>query len=138
MLVLVGCASKESSRKAEKCTDLFMRSLKPRSAVRRAQFRHYVAVTYCDRFAREGWVYDDRALSIDAQRWLTNGARCATGTEGGSTRTIPCEVVENGMMDCAMLRFVRRREVRAYIAELQRRESVSCEDGTPLTALGVP
>jgi hypothetical protein len=108
------------------------------SQATQAQLRHYAEVTYCNRFAREGWVYEDGALSIDAQRWLARGASCAAGTEGGTTRTIPCEVVENGIMDCAMLHFVRRREVRSYIAELERRGNVSCDDGTPLTALGVP
>jgi hypothetical protein len=139
VLALTGCGSKAAASRAEACTNRFMDVVNQNDPrVTKAQLRHYVEVTYCNRFAREGWIYEDGALSIDAQRWLVDGARCSTSTTGGSTRTIPCEVVENGVMDCAMLRFVRRREVQAYIAELQRHESVTCDDGTPLTALGVP
>jgi hypothetical protein len=139
VLALTGCGSKATASRSEACTNRFLDvANKSDAQATQAQLRHYVEVTYCNRFAREGWVYKDGALSIDAQRWLIHGARCAAGTAGGSTRTIPCEAVENGTIDCAMLRFVRRREVRAYIAELQRHESVSCDDGTPLNALGVP
>jgi hypothetical protein len=120
-----------------------MRAVKPEpSRAKRALIRHYVVVTYCARFAREGWVYDDGALSIDAQRWLVNGARCATSTPAGKTRTVPCEQLDAGqeprMIDCGMLRFVRRSEVRKYIAALQRRGPIHCDQGTPLAALGVP
>jgi hypothetical protein len=139
VLALTGCGSKASTGRAEACTNRFLDAVNQNDPqVTKAKLRRYVEVTYCNRFARKGWVYDDGALSIDAQRWLVHGARCATSTEGGSTRTIPCEVVEIGTMECAMLRFVRRREVRAYIVEVQRHGSVSCDDGTPLSALGVP
>jgi hypothetical protein len=87
-------------------------------------------------------VYDDGALSVNAQRWLARGGSemCATATPGGKTTTIPCEQPRAGEepIDCAVLRFVRRSEVRKYIAELQRRGSVRCDNGTPLAALGVP
>ena len=76
-------------------------------------------------------------MSIDAQKWLVHGARCAASTGGGTT-TIPCEAVENATMDCGMLHYVRRTEVRAYIAELERRGPVSCDDETLLGNLGVP
>jgi hypothetical protein len=120
-----------------------MRAVKPApSPATRAQVRHYVVVTYCGRFAREGWVYDDGALSVAAQRWSVNGARCATSRPRGKTRTVPCEQLDAGqeprIIDCAMLRFVRRAEVRKYIRELQRQGKVRCDDGTPLGALGVP
>ena len=100
--------------------------------------RRYVLRTYCRRFAANGWVYADGALSIKAQTWLVQGARCATSSTSGRTQTIPCQAVEDGVMDCGMLRFVRRREVRAYIAKLERRGPVSCDEGISPAALGVP
>ncbi len=89
VLVLVGCSSKETSAKAEKCTDLITRSAKPTPSLSQAQARRYVKKTYCDRFAREGWVYDDGALSIDAQEWLDHGGKevCATQTPSGPAAT---------------------------------------------------
>jgi hypothetical protein len=37
---------------------------------------------------------------------------------------------------CAVLHYVRRDEVRAYIRKLERSQSVSCDDGTPPDKLG--
>ena len=100
--------------------------------------RHYVSVTYCDRFARNGWVYADGALSIAAQRWLLRGGRCATATPGGTAKTVPCESLRSPgePIECAMLHHVRKSEVRTYVAGLPR--DTRCDDGTPLDALGVP
>jgi hypothetical protein len=141
-LAFAACGSSGSAKLAEKCTDrLVARAVKSGDTrAMKAQLRRYASVTYCDRFARKGWVYADGALSIDAQRWLDHGARCATSSPGGKTLTVPCvDTTENPrLIDCAMLHFVRRSEVQGYVAELQRRGNVSCDDGTPLTALGVP
>jgi hypothetical protein len=142
--VLAGCGSKGTATRADKCTDRILRKSAPvRLPVTKAQVRHYIAVTYCDRFAQKGWVYGDGALSIDAQRWLDHGSRerCATAGASGETvtTTIPCPVIAvPRTIDCAMLRFVRRSEVRTYLTQLERRESVACDDKTPLAALGVP
>jgi hypothetical protein len=106
--------------------------------------RRYVAVTYCQPFVRKGWVYDDGSLSIKAQLWLVHGTResCVTSTPGGSSKTVPCATLATGneprAIDCAILRFVRRAEVRTYLTRLGRRGSVQCEDGTALADLGVP
>jgi len=144
VLALTGCSSNESSARAEKCTDLFMQSMRLHSQGRQAWARHYVEVTYCNRFAREGWVYPDGALSIDAQRWLVRGGRevCVSESAGGGASTVPCEQLDARespkVIDCAMLERTRRSEVRTYIAELQQDGLVACDDGTPLDALGVP
>ena len=143
-LGLAACGSRGNASLAEKCTDRFVaRAVKKPgdTPATRAAIRQYAAVTYCDRFARKGWVYADGALSIDAQRWLDHGAseRCATTGPSGKTMTTPCIAVEvPRIIDCGMLHFVRQSEVRTYLAELQRRGRVVCDDATPLTALGVP
>jgi hypothetical protein len=102
--------------------------------------RRYVKQTYCARFEQHGWIYDDGALSIAAQKWLDSGGRCATGSEGTATRTVPCEQVtrDDSTLDCALLHHVRRTEVIAYVAALGRKRVVRCDDGTPLKELGVP
>jgi hypothetical protein len=117
-----------------------MLRLAPREGpkVSKAVLRDYVLRAYCRRFAANGWVEADGAMSIDAQKWLVRGRRCATSSSGGATATVPCEVVENGLIDCGMLHYVRRSDVRAYISELERAGPVSCDDDTPLTQLGVP
>src|SRR5206468_6992996 len=106
-----------------------------------AQLRRYVLHTYCSRFARKGWVYADGALSLDAQHWLVSGTQeqCATTDTAGRTTTTPCVHTEvPRLIDCGMLHYVRRSEVRAYIAKLQNEASVTCDDDTSLAKLGVP
>lgn len=106
------------------------------------QVRRYAKDTYCAPFEQNGWVYEDGALSIAAQKWLDNGGKCATASEGKPTRTVPCEQTNRGtatrIIDCVLLHVVRRTEVVAYLAELQRDGDVHCDDGTPLEELGVP
>jgi len=68
---LAACRSSGNASRADKCTDRILQKSAPvHFPVTKAQVRHYIAVTYCDRFARKGWVYADGALSIDAQHWL--------------------------------------------------------------------
>jgi hypothetical protein len=141
-LGLAACGSSGNASLSAKCTDRLVARAERLGRVgsKKAEVRRYARVTYCDRFARKGWVYADGALSIDAQHWLEQGARCSTSTPGGKTVTTPCvDPRENPrLIDCGMLHFVRRREVRTYVAELQRSVTVICDDHTPLTALGVP
>ena len=103
--------------------------------------RRYARVTYCGRFEKKGWVYEDGALRIAAQTWLDEGRTCATGREGEPARTVPCEPERRGgvrIIECALLRVVRRSEVVAYIAQLRKSEPVACDDGTAIGELGVP
>ncbi len=138
-LALAGCGSGAAEGRAGKCADLMTRlAPETHTQVSQKELRAYALRAYCRRFARNGWVYPDGAMSIDAQKWLVGGMRCATSTGAGGTTTVPCEVVEDAAMDCAMLHYVRRAEARAYIAELERRGPVSCDDGTPPADLGVP
>jgi hypothetical protein len=99
--------------------------------------RRYAEDTYCGEFERNGWIYEDGALSIAIQKWLKEGGTCETASPGKPPRTIPCE--EAGPIDCALLHHVRRSEVTDYIEELRRRVgAVECDDGTPVQELGVP
>lgn len=105
------------------------------------EVRRYARDTYCAPFERNGWVYEDGALGIAAQKWLDGGRACesATGSATGPTRTVPCaQASRDAAIDCALLRHVRRTEATAYVAELQRDGNVRCDDGTPLGELGVP
>jgi len=98
--------------------------------------RSYVQRTYCDRFAKHGWVYEDGTLSIKAHLWLMNGYACSEGSsDGGPTRTVACDPSYESY-ECGLLHFVRRAEVRAYLAKLTEKHHVVCDDGTPLDKLG--
>ena len=96
--------------------------------------RSYIERTYCDRFARNGWVYDDGTLSIKAHLWLMNAGQCSEST-GGAWVTVPCKPSYDPL-ECALLHFVRKAEAQAYIEELTKTHRVSCDDGTPLGELG--
>jgi hypothetical protein len=103
--------------------------------------RRYVRRAYCGRFAKNGWVYEDGALRIAAQTWLDHGGACARGGEGEAATTVPCEPERRGgvrMIECALLRVIRRNEVVDYIEQLRREGPVECDDGTPIGELGVP
>ena len=104
----------------------------------RAQARRYVKTTYCARFEKRGWIYDDGTLSIGAQVGQSGSEICSS--LGGETRTVSCEELrrrdQHVVLDCGLLHIVRRSEVRKYVEELQRNHEVSCDDGTPLDKLG--
>ena len=139
LLVLPGCSSGEkkttqTDSRVERCTRRFLDRIGGD-----AKIRSYVQRTYCEPFARKGWVYADGMLSIDAHLSVLNGSACTsvTSTPGGPKTTIPCDPrAETNPLDCAVLHYVRRNEVRAYIHKLERSHTVSCDDGTPLDELG--
>jgi hypothetical protein len=151
LVVAAGCGSSASESKTdearvERCTErLFERArFDESSEASREWTRRYIERTYCARFEREGWVYGDGALRIDAHLWLESGYACAAATAepGGETRTVPCAELDEGqgppVLDCAILHHVRRSEVRAYVAELKGdSRPVECDDGAPLDELGV-
>jgi hypothetical protein len=130
-----------TATRINKCVDRLL-SRSTTSGGSEQQVRRYVKDTYCAPFAQNGWVYEDGALSIAAQKWLDNGGKCATASEGKPARPVPCEQTNRGIatrsIDCALLHVVRRTEVVAYLAKLQRGGDVHCDDGTPLEELGVP
>jgi hypothetical protein len=142
--ILAGCGTSDSEQRdarISKCVDRALRHATT-SGGNEQQARRYIKDTYCARFERNGWVYEDGALSIAAQTWLDDGGRCATASAGKPARTVPCEKANRdtatGTIDCALLHDVRRTEVIAYVAELQREGDVQCDDGTSLEELGVP
>ena len=133
--------STAAAARINKCADRLL-SRSATSGGSEQQVRRYAIDTYCAPFEQNGWVYEDGALSIAAQKWLDNGGKCATSSETEPTRTVPCERTNRDattrIIDCALLHHVRRTEVMAYVAELQRDGDVHCDDGTPLEELGVP
>jgi hypothetical protein len=145
LLALAGCTSGEKKAaqseakvapRVQRCTQRVLDRVGRESG---AETRTYVESTYCAPFARKGWVYADGTLSIDAHLYLLTAGTCAeeTSQPGGSTTTIPCDPADMlDPLDCAILHYVRRNEVRAYIRKLERSQSVSCDDGTPLDKLG--
>jgi hypothetical protein len=102
--------------------------------------RRYVRDTYCRRFGQQGWIYGDGALKLAAQ--LSSGGTCAEGVVGQPAKVGPCKVERSSSgvltIDCGMLRFVRRSEVRNYLRRLQADGPVACEEDIPLAKLGVP
>ena len=133
LVALAGCganAGEGESSRADRCTDRLLAGAESTRAARR-----YVRNTYCELFASRGWVYEDGALSVDAQRWVVQGGSesCESATESGQGETVRCE--ESNVIDCALLHHVRRSEVREYLATLGR--DVECDDET-LEQLGVP
>ena len=143
VVALAGCGSKsgEAGRgpsRVERCVDRFFDHVRPEDLATTGTegARRYIRVTYCERFESRGWVYDDGALSIAAQRWLEDAGSESCGSD--HSETAPCKELEPRdepeVIDCAMLRQVRRSEVRAYIQQLPR--DVVCDDGTPVEQLG--
>jgi hypothetical protein len=144
LLALAGCSSGENraaqtdakvSSRVERCTERILDRIGGG-----AEVRSYVDRTYCGPFARKGWVYADGTLSIDAHLYLLNGNACSemTGTPNGHLTTIPCDprAALLDPLECALLHYVRKDEVRAYIRQLKRSQSVTCDDGPPLDKLG--
>ena len=133
--------ARAATARINKCVDRLL-SRSTTSGGSEQLVRRYAKDTYCAPFEQNGWVYADGALSIAAEKWLDNGGTCATSSDGKPPRTVPCEQTNGNtgtrVIDCALLHVVRRAEVMAYIADLQRDGDVRCDDGTPLSELGVP
>ncbi len=125
-------APASASSTVERCTERLLANadVEELSESEREAVRRYAEQTYCARFAERGWVYDDGTLSIEAHKWLEEGGEehCMEAVEEGQpakpARTVPCEqFADEGQAiigDCALLRHVRRSEVRRYLEELSR------------------
>jgi hypothetical protein len=140
VVIAAACGTDETgaSDRVELCIDRLLSNARNASAAT-DEARAYVRKTYCETFVANAWVYADGALAIDAQRWLDEEASCAVGSEGEPTRTVPCgEINDPARADCAVLRHVRRDQVRAYIEDRGGEKRFACEDRTPITELGVP
>jgi hypothetical protein len=136
-----GAEASSAAARISKCVDRLL-TASTASGGSEQQVRRYIRDTYCALFEQNGWVYEDGALSIAAQKWLDKGGSCATGSDSEPTRTVHCEQTNRDratrIIDCALLHHVRRGEVIAYVAALRRDGDVQCDDGTPLDELGVP
>ena len=144
LLALAGCGGEEkaaqptveASPRAERCTQ---RILDRVSGDNGPEARAYIDRAYCVPFDRKGWVYADGRLSIAAHLYVLNSGVCeeVTGSSGGSTTTTECDPADLlDPLECAVLHYVRKDEVRTYLRKLERKQSVSCDDGTPLDKLG--
>jgi hypothetical protein len=136
-----GQASSAANSRVERCVDRLMEHASTQGLPNKEIARRYIRRTYCVRFEGEGWVYEDGALSIAAQTWLDNGGTCTTGGAGEPAKTVPCEPERRGgkrIIECALLRVIRRSEVRDYIEQLRTKGPVECDDGTAIGELGVP
>ena len=138
LLALAGCSSgdrkaAQTDSSVKRCTQRFLDRIGGD-----AKIRSYVQRTYCAPFARKGWVYPNGTLGIRAYLSTLNGGACAAGSSNadGSTTTIPCDPRPLYPLDCAVLQYVRRNEVSAYLHKLERSHTISCDDGTPLDKLG--
>jgi hypothetical protein len=139
-----GEASAQAATRVERCTDRFLERVDPQDFANttEAEIRRYVEISYCLRFEKQGWVYDDGTLSIDAYTKLVESGseECTQAESGEEARTVPCEELDQGdapqVLDCAILHHVRRAEVRKYVRELRRSREVTCDDGTPLHKVG--
>lgn len=139
--------SPAANSRVERCVDRLLEHATTQDLPDKEIARRYVRNTYCARFEEEGWIYEDGALRIAAQTWLEDGGTCArggAGEPGGAgkpTATVPCEPERRGgvrMLECALLRIVRRSEVSDYIDQLRTKGAVECDDGTAISELGVP
>jgi hypothetical protein len=133
-----GAEPEPGAARVDRCTERFLDGIESEGLPEddREAARRYVERTYCSRFEREGWVYEDGTLSIDAHVWATvEAGQCAAGAVGEDPVTVPCE--EGDLLDCAILHHVPKEEVRAYVEGLGRSGRVECDDGTPVHELGV-
>jgi hypothetical protein len=144
LLALAGCGGErkaaqptvEASPRAERCTQ---RILDRVSGDNGEEARAYIDRAYCVPFDRKGWVYPDGTLSIDAHLYVLHSGVCAEGSSnpGGSTTTTACDPADLlDPLECAVLHYVRKDEVRRYLRKLKRTQTVRCDDGTPLDKLG--
>jgi hypothetical protein len=140
-LLLTACSSGEgtqvtadatSSSRSKQCTQRILAGIK---RDRSPMVQSYVQRTYCDQFAKHGWVYEDGTLSIKAHLWAVHGGICREGTAAGPMVTVPCKPSFDPL-ECALLHFVRRAEAQAYIHQLTKSHRVTCDDGTPLDKIG--
>jgi hypothetical protein len=142
MLLLSGCGTERSSTaesRIERCIDRLVQHADTRKLSVEV-LRRYARNAYCARFEQRGWIYDDGALSIRVQTVMKGHEACAVARPGESPRTVPCQELSQGRtrIECALLRYVRRSEVTAYLERLESKGGVECDDGTPLSELGVP
>ena len=147
-VALTGCGSHAHSATPEPTNSLvdrcvarlFAGSYAP--AASKELIRRYVRDTYCRRFGQEGWIYEDGALKIAAQQWLVSGGTCGEGVAGQPAKVVPCKLVRSSTgvltIDCGLLRFVRRSEVRNYLRPMQAGGPVACDEGISVAKLGVP
>ena len=120
-----GAEASQPTDGVEACVDrlLSRAEAKYREGPLRRQARRYARKTYCEPFARRGWVYRNGTLKIDAFRWLVSGRGGPGLPKAGDT------------IDCALLHHVPKAEVQAFLDEVSAR-GAHCDDGTPLAELG--
>ena len=94
-LLLTACSSGDGrkaitdatpSSRSKQCTARLLAGIKGN---RGPIVQRYIQRTYCDRFARHGWVYEDGTLSIKAHLWVMNGYTCSEDSRAPADRRSP-------------------------------------------------
>ena len=130
---------------AEACTERLLERADPEPASVReeAVARAYVDSTYCTPFDRRGWVNENGTVDIQAHLFVQQGgsSSCEVAVPRGAPKEVSCDHLRADVpmtLDCALLHVVPRAQVAAYVRGFERRQRIGCDDGTPLSALGVP
>jgi hypothetical protein len=133
-----GAEAEPGAARVDRCTERFLDGIESDGLPEdeREVTRRYVERTYCSRFEQEGWVHEDGTLSIDAYTGSYE-AECGESRAGEEPVTVPCDELEDNVLDCAILHHVPKEEVRAFVEGLGRTGRVECDDGTPVHELGV-
>jgi hypothetical protein len=131
--IVVPTQGGQASGRVGRCTERLMRVAEagdyPRAALER-----YAERIYCRPFDEHGWVYPNGTFKLAA--YTQTGTCSSQSAGGGPSRRGRCDRIENGVLDCGLLRFVRRPEAQRYIEKLRRRGPVECDDKTPLKKVG--
>jgi hypothetical protein len=137
-LTACGTTEEKAARESRLVAKCVQRMMERTDGPRTRLVQDYVRRTYCDPFAKRGWIHTDGTISIRAHEWVLESWSCER-VEGMTTT--PCDsraLQEAPLLECALLHVVPRNEVRPYLDGLQRRRGkVRCDDGTPLDELGV-
>jgi hypothetical protein len=112
LVVLTGCGSTEKGEAGDSplVAQCVHRMLERAEGEPKRVVRDYLRRTYCEPFAKSGWVHADGTISIRAHEWLLGAGTCE---KADNTTTLPCDSrteQEAPLLECGLLHFVRRSE----------------------------
>jgi hypothetical protein len=138
-LLVAGCGSdgdepEASGSRFDQCVD---RVVERTEGLDKAKAERKARTTYCEPFAKRGWVHEDGTLAIDVVRGEATSEMCAAPRPQEPAPTTPCIDTPSTPLDCDLLDLVRRAEVQQYLKERQSEGAlIRCEDGRPPEELG--
>jgi hypothetical protein len=140
VVLAAGCGSDGDEPEAaggsrvEKCV---ARLVERTEGMDRSEAERYARTTYCEPFAKRGWVHEDGTFSIDVLQGRATSEACAAPRPQEPAPTNPCIDIPSDPLDCDLLDLVRRAEVQQYLKERQREGAlIRCEDGRRPEELG--